>query len=165
MTSRDRSEPGPLYTMAVWGGLLFGGAGVGSGLVALVAPASDMAAFVGFITLPLVFGFGMKAWYAAATAAMGKRLVGTFFDVVLRRRDLREAAQANFADLEGNIPGTGAFVFFGCLGGIVAGALTWIGSDVGLGLAFGSWLVLSGGYGYLVRWLARSGRLPLPDQA
>lgn len=160
------AEPGLLHTIGVWGGLVVGGIGAGSGLVWLLAPGAALPQFVGFMTLPLVFGFGLKAWYAAVAAAGTKRLIGTVLDVLLRRRDFAEAAHANFADWRGRVPGTGVFLPIGLGAGFLAGVLTWLPhGSAGFQICVGAWIVLAGGYALFMRWLARTGRLPLPESA
>ena len=160
-------EPGFLRVLLVWGGNLFGGMGVGAGVNALLAPGSDWGWAVGAFALPLVFGIGMKMWYAAAAGAMANRLMGALLASLRRRSDFREEAKARLADLQGQpIPGTGAFVLVGLLIGPLAGLLTaFAGTAAGILTTLPVWAAMGLAYGLFLRWLARSGHLPLPDEA
>ena len=161
---KDRPEPGPLYAIGVWAGLILGGIGAGSGLAWLVAPGSDFALFVGLATLPVLFGLSLKAWMAAASAVVTKRFFGAAIATLLGRKDFATAVQDSVRDLEGRMPGTGVFLPFGLAGGLVAGALTALAdTSIGLGACLGGWLALAVGYALLMRWLARTGRLPMPE--
>jgi hypothetical protein len=132
----------------------------------LLAPEAALAQFVGFMTLPLVFGLGLKAWYAVVAAVGTKRLIGAAIDVLFRRRDFTEAAHASFADWRGRMPGTGVFLPIGLGAGFLAGVLTWLPyGSAGFPVCLGAWLALAGGYALLMRWLARTGRLPMPESA
>ncbi len=145
--------------------LFFGGLSGGLLLAQQLAPGSDWARFVGFFMLPLSMILGWKAWHAVAAAAMGKRLIKTLFGV-LRGKQLQEAAQESFEDLKGKAPpGTNAFVTVSLMVSAVCGVL--IGLAPGAADFFITFGVVTGtglAYGLLLRWLARAGHLPLPEE-
>ena len=164
----ENDEPNPwlegLRLFLLIGALFFGGMYLGLFLAGILAPESDWAAAVGFFVLPLSFMVGWKAWYAAATAALGKRLLKALFQV-LRGKGLQQAAQESLADLEGQAPpGTNTFVMVSFSASLIAGGLIGLSPDAaGLPQCLGVMVAAGLGYGLLLRWLARAGYLPLPD--
>lgn len=162
-----RDEPGFLTALASWGGGILGGAAIGAALNRLLAPGSDWALAIGIFALPLIFVIGMKMWYAALAGLVFNRLAGAFWSALWRRTGFREEAQARFADLRGGpIPGTGCFLLVALAIGPLAGLLTALGPVTSGAVAIlAAWTGLAFVYGAVLRWLARSGRLPPPDTA
>lgn len=162
-----QDEPGFLFTLGVWGGNLFGGAAAGILLNRALAPGSDWALAVGAFALPLIFGFGVKMWYAAMVGAVTKRLAGALLRALWRRSDLRDEARAQLSGLQGTgMPGTNAFLAVGMAVGPLAGLLTALGPTTAGALAvILLWTAIGVAYGVFLRWLARTGRLPPPDAA
>lgn len=159
------TQPGALRTLATWGGLLFGGMGAGWLLSNYLAPESDWAQVIGFMTLPLCFGAGMKSWYGVVSATLFSRLLNAGFKA-LRGKDFKQSVMENMEEFRGRMPGTYVFVPVCLLISAIAGFLMALSpSAIGFVEVFGA-MVLSGlAFGLLLRWMARTGRLPLPDQA
>lgn len=153
-----------LHSLLLWGGLLFGGVFAGMGLAEWLAPGSDWAQFVGFMTLPLIFGAGMSAWRAFAGSLIFSRLIRALFKMA-RGQDFEQAAKESFRDLEGKpIPGTHVFVPISLMISLIAGLLIALSPEtVGFFQVVGVMVAAGLGYGLLLRWLARTGRLPMPD--
>ncbi|HSE78242.1 MAG TPA: hypothetical protein VLG66_09565 [Alphaproteobacteria bacterium] len=146
--------------------LLFGGIAIGAWLAEWLAPGSWLAAIVGFIMLPLCFGLGMTSWYAIAHAAVMKRL-GRAVWRGAKGEDFRGAVKSELADLAGRtLPGTGVFVPIAALVSLGGGAVIGLAPNSG---GFFLSLIVNGGvgtaYGFLLRWLAVNGHLPLPEDA
>jgi hypothetical protein len=162
-----KDEPGFLMTLAAWGGNVVGGAALGWAVNTALASGSDWALAIGVLALPLIFGFGMKMWYAALAGAVTKRLAGAFLRALWHRSDIREEARAQLSGLrEGGMPGTNAFLAVGLVVGPLAGLLTAIGpTTAGALTVILVWAAIGVAYGVFLRWLARTGRLPPPDEA
>ncbi|HVR42942.1 MAG TPA: hypothetical protein VMS56_05795 [Thermoanaerobaculia bacterium] len=151
--------------------LLFGGMALGQWLAGRAAPGSILADLIGFLTFPLCLGIGMTLWYQIAFAVVWTRLLRALVRAARgtgdRERAFREAVVAELRDLPREAPpGTWVFVPVSLGISLVAGAL------VGLAPAAESFImpvILFGtyglAYGVLLRWLAVTGRLPIPEDA
>lgn len=159
------TEPGTLRTLATWGSLLFGGMAVGWLLAGYLAPESDWAQAIGFMTLPLCFGIAMKSWYGAASATLFSRLLNAVFKA-LRGKDFKQSVMENMEAFRGRMPGTYVFVPVCLVISAIAGFLMALSpTAIGFFEVFGAMTLTGLAFGLLLRWLARTGRLPLPDQA
>ena len=165
MTVEQEDGPGVFKPLLVLALLLFGGGGLGMLLADALAPGSTFATAVGMFMLPLCLGAGLGAWYSVASTAVWSRLVKALFRVG-GGQDLQSAMTESFADMQGKaMPGTWVFIPVSVAISAVAGLLIAIAATSGaltaLAAVAGTGIV----YGLLLRWLARNGHLPLPDEA
>jgi hypothetical protein len=148
-------------------GLFFGGMFLGMRLADWLTPGSHFGKFVGFLMLPLSFGLGMTCWYWIANAVFFTRFFRAVWRVRKERDDFRKTLKSELVKFGDRAP-SGTFVFVpisfalssiaGALMGIIPGSrgiLLTVPICSTLGLAYG-----------LVVWrLARSGHLPIPEEA
>ena len=139
-------------------GVLVGGAVAGNALARVVAPGSQVAEMLAFLTLPLALVTGFQLWLGAAIALLLPRLAGA-----IRRREWRADVPTPAEEIQEVPPGHGAFVVtgtgWGAAAGLIVGVLPAAPSFV---VAAGAFVVLGLGYGLLNRALARCGLLPFP---
>ena len=148
---------------ALLAGLLFGGMATGLAIAVVVAGGSVGAIVAGFLFLPLVLGLGMSAWRGIVVAW----LVGGLGRALWRSRGdeagFRAATRDHVRSAGGNLPGTWVFVPIAVLVSLVAAVLMAVSADrdgmTAGALTFG----IGVAYGVLLRRLARSGLLPLPE--
>jgi hypothetical protein len=148
--------------------IVLGAVVVGAMLALLSAPGSGAALAVCAITMPLAFGIGLTAW---------RSLLGVWLAAVLGRSMLRsrgseerfreETIRAFGSIREAGIatlPFTWVFVPVGVAVGSV-GALALLLVTAGSALPTAMLLALSASaFGVYLRQLARTGRLPLPQE-
>ena len=160
-------EKNPWKSFGLMALVIFGGAGFGFLMAYLLAPESDLAAFVGMFMLPLAFFIGLKSWHGVAMAVMSKRLMGAAVKTVVGGQNFSDAVAEQTADLDMRAP-PGTYVFLPIAIIITvpcAVVFAFTAESVGAMAAFGIVAAVGVGYGVLLRWLARSGRLPFPDEA
>lgn len=147
--------------------VIFGGAGLGFLMAYLLAPESDLAGFVGLFMLPLSFFIGLKSWHGIAMAVMSKRLMGAAVKTVVGGKSFSDAVAEQTADLDMRAPpGTYVFLPIAIIISIpCALVIAFTAESLGTMAAFGVVAAIGVAYGVLLRWLARSGRLPFPDEA
>lgn len=152
--------------MLLLAALLFGGMAVGTWLAEWLAPGSWIAAMVGFMMLPLCFGLGMTSWYAVAHAAVMKRLGRAVLRGAMGE-DFRGAVKTELTDLAGQtLPGTGVFVPIAAMVSLGGGAVIGLVPDSsGFFWSLAANGAVGTAYGFLLRWLAVNGHLPLPEDA
>lgn len=166
----ERSRWAVVGTLA---GALFGGVAVGSGLARVLAPESIVAAFVGFLTLPLVLGTGYQIWQARIMSLIARRfgrgLVRALWQsLILRRKPQLDTLMPTREDalllLRRMIQAASAFTYAGVLVGAGAGLLVgWAAPGGRFWLACGLFIVVSTLYGRALTLLARAGYVPPPD--
>ena len=158
-------EPSALRIITTWGGLLFGGGAVGWLLADTLVPASDWARVIGCMALPLSFGVALKSWYGVVSATMISRLLNAVFKA-FRGKDFKQSVMENMEEFRGRMPGTYVFVPVCLFISAIAGFLMAL-SPTAFGVleVFGAMSLVGLAFGLLLRWLALTGRLPLPDQA
>lgn len=158
---------GPIATIGWLAAIVVGGMAVGVAIALTAGGASTGAMAVGFVALPLIFGLAMSAWKAVLvawlTAGLARSLLrsrgdeGRFREEAMRSlRSVREGGQAA-------LPGTWVFLPVALLIGLVAAALMAILADGDSLVAGALILVAAIAYGFILRRLARQGRLPIPE--
>lgn len=150
--------------------LLFGGMAVGRWTAAILAHDHALAVFIGSFMLPLSLGIGMTMWYSIAHTVILSRLtkaVWTHWRAGRSDAQFRDSVKESLQGLRVDAPpGTFVFVPVSLVVCFIAGVLIafapavssrWlaIGICTGMGLA----------YGLLLWRLARSGKLPIPEEA
>lgn len=153
--------------VALLAGLLLGGIAVGLAVALTAGGGTEGAIFVGIFTLPLALGAGFTVW----RTILGAHLVGGLGRALIRSRGdeerFREETLASFAAIRDAgvemLPGTWVFIPAAMVVGLVAGfvmALAAPGSGMLAGLLLFAATIA---YGFLLRRLARSGRLLFPE--
>lgn len=154
----------PIAVFLVMAAILFGGAGIGIGMANLLAPASDWASFVSFLSLPASFLLGLTAWKGLLIVT----LLWRFLPGVSRSRswnDVQANVRATAEKHRGEpIPGTWVFVPIPTVLNGLAGLLVAIGLGRFLQIV-PAYLAVGFAYGYLVHRLARSGYIIPGDEA
>ena len=157
--------------MAIVGTLLAivgGGALAGAALALVTAPDSSVALAVCAVTLPLAFGLGLAAW---------RGLLGAWFMAILGRSMLRsrgdeerfrEETKRSFASIRdagpGGLPFTWIFVPVAAVVGATGGLAVFLIERGMTTLTSVSLPVAATAFGFVLRRLASSGRMPLPDE-
>lgn len=134
---------------------------MGVGLSLLFAPHSSMALVVSLMMLPMAFFIGFYAW---AGAALVTGLIGLIAKL-LRPRSKSGGRVAN--EPRGEIPsGTFGFVVTSLLCSILCGLLvSFVAEGHVFFLVMGTYGLSGFGYGHVVHWAARTGRLPFPSES
>jgi len=161
----------PTGALAIIGMLLAivgGGAAAGAAVALVTAPGSSVALAVCTFTLPLAFGLGLAAW---------RGLLGAWFMAILGRSMLRsrgdeerfrEETKRSFASIRdagpGGLPFTWVFVPVAAFVGATAGLALFLIERGTTTLASVSLPVAATAFGFVLRRMARSGRMPLPDE-
>jgi hypothetical protein len=148
--------------------LFFGGMAIGLAIALAFGGGTVGAIFVGFVTLPLAFGLSMAAW----RAWLGAWLLGHLAKSALRsggdearfRDEMKRSLGTIREGGPATRPGTWVFVPTTLVVGLVGAVLMAITAQ-GDGLTAGT-LTLAAcvGLGVLLRRLARTGRLPIPEE-
>jgi hypothetical protein len=148
---------------------IVGGGGLAGAAVALVtAPGSSVALAVCAFTLPLAFGLGLSAWRALLgawlMAILGRSLLRSGGDED-RFRDETKRSFSSIRDAgPGGLPFTWVFVPVAAVVGLVAGLALFLIERGTTTLASVALPVAATIYGFVLRRLAREGRMPLPDE-
>jgi hypothetical protein len=137
---------------------LLGGPILGAIVAHLTAPGSELAQTTSPLAFVLTFVGGMLLWFGVGVLSM----IGDLLHRLLRGR-WRTPRPTH--DAETLVPaGHGAFLplslVLGALAGLVAGLASETGSFF---MAFAIHLAAGGGYGALLRGMARQGYLPFPE--
>jgi hypothetical protein len=153
-------------------GMFFGGGAAGSALTLVLARDSVLAPFVGFLTLPLVFGLGYQMWQARIASLVARRLVkgliAALWHGLIHRRTPHVATIIPTPEeaallLQRIIQAASAFTYAGMLVGIGAGLLVGVATNARFVVALVAFVLVSTAYGRALTKLARSGYLPAPE--
>jgi hypothetical protein len=144
------------------------GALAGAALALVTAPGSSVAIAVCAFTLPLAFGLGLSAW----RGLLGAWLMTILGRSMLRSRGdedrFREETKRSFATIRdagpGGLPFTWVFVPVAAVVGLTAGLALFLIERGTTTLASVALPVAATAYGFVLRRLARQGRMPLPDE-
>lgn len=149
-------------------GIVGGGALAGAAVAVVTAPGSGVAVAIGAFTLPLAFGLGLSAW----RGLLGAWLMTILGRSLLRSRGdeerFREETRRSFGGIRdagpGGLPFTWVFVPVAAVVGLTAGLALFLVERGTTTLASVSLPVAATAYGFVLRRLARDGRMPLPDE-
>jgi hypothetical protein len=149
----------------------FGGALAGLALAWVLAPGSAVAQFVGFMTLPLILGFGFKLWEARVVSYLTRRfgwgLLKFLWQALVNRRrpdvvqlmPTREDAEELARRL---VRGMSAFTHTGLAVGAIAAPIAGLASNRFL-LTTVVFFVAAVVFGRICTRLARGGYLQPPS--
>jgi len=149
----------PLFTVAIYFGLFFGGGFVGVQASHVLAPESGLAEFASFLALPAAFVIGFVFWAGASIPAAVRRFI----------RLVHEGGRVSSAkDRESEAiipPGSFAFVPAALLTSTLAGGIVgMISRPFGFFLVLFLYTALGIAYGVTCWRLARAGYLPFPRE-
>lgn len=151
------AAPSPVALLGALIGLFLGGAAVGGGLAAVLAPESWLAQAVSFFALPVAFAAGLQAWYGLALLSLIPRVLRVLSGSRPPPGALRTAGAPR-------LPGSFVFLPLSSGAGALAGTVVGIVSS-----AYPFWVILPvywlvGTVHGLLAWrLARSGVLVPPE--
>lgn len=145
-----------------------GGALAGAAVAVVTAPGSSVAIALGAFALPLAFGLGLSAW----RGLLGAWLMTILGRAALRSRGdedrFRDETKRAFGGIRdagpGGLPFTWVFVPVAALVGVVAGLVLFLIERGTTTLAAVTLPLAATIYGFVLRRLAREGRIPLPDE-
>ena len=153
---------------------LLAGVAAGLALAHLMAPASNVARFVGFMVLPLVLGGGYQLWKAQTLLIAVRSVSKTGWQQIGRALLGRSAFEAKAllpskeqAEelLRRIFIKANSFGHAGVIVGLIAGIIFGAVADAGFIVGFCTLLVISAGYGFSLMILARRGYIPPPDES
>lgn len=161
----------PTGFMAIAGMLLAivgGGALAGAAVAVVTAPGSSVALATCAFTLPLAYGLGLSAW----RGLLGAWLMTILGRSMLRSRGdegrFREETKRSFSSIRdagaGGLPFTWVFVPVAAVVGLTAGLGLFLIERGTTTLASVALPVAATTYGFVLRRLAREGRMPLPAE-
>ena len=151
------TAPGLLPILAAFTALFLGGAVVGLGLAAGLAPGSWLAECVSLFALPVAFALGLQAWYGLALLSLVPRLLDLL-------RGSRSAPSGGERPTTPAIPGSFVFLPVSSAIGAVAGVVVGLASSTQpIWFVAAAYWLTGTVHGFLAWQLARRGFLLPPE--
>lgn len=145
-----------------------GGALAGAAVAVVTAPGSSVAIAICAFTLPLAFGLGLSAWRGLLGAwlmtILGRSMLRSRGDEARFREETKRAFGGMRDAGPGGLPFTWVFVPVAAVVGMTAGLALFLVERGTTTLASVALPVAATAYGFVLRRLARGGRMPLPDE-